>query len=113
MAVLVEAVVDRGVDGGEFPQCRYIAELRHRCFSSSERLVCVFSPIVEPPAALPIGGIADCLHRRSVRTKPAGYHRRDFSGLPGKDRFMIETRTFFENEARLMPKLRNEPTVIT
>ncbi len=39
VAVLVEVVVDRGMGGGEFLQGLYISELRHRSFSSSERLV--------------------------------------------------------------------------
>ena len=39
VAVLVEVVVDRGVGGSEFLQGPYVPELRHRSFSSSERLV--------------------------------------------------------------------------
>ena len=39
MALLIEVIVDRGVGGGEFLQGLYISELRHRSFSSSERLV--------------------------------------------------------------------------
>ncbi len=39
VADLVEVVVDRGMGGGEFLQGLYISELRHRSFSSSERLV--------------------------------------------------------------------------
>ncbi len=74
VTVLIEMIVDRGVDSGEFLQGRYISELRHRSFSSSERLVGILGPIVEPPTALLIGGIADCLHRRSVRPKPVGYN---------------------------------------
>ena len=35
-----------------------------------------------------------------------------FSGLLGKDRFMIKTRAFHENEARLMSMVPNELTVI-
>ena len=73
VAVLVEVVVDRGMGGGEFLQGLYISELRHRSFSSSERLVGILGSIVEPPAALLIGSIADDLHRRSVRSKPVGY----------------------------------------
>ncbi len=75
VAVVVEVVVDRGLGGGEFLQGLYIPEPRHRSFSSPERLVGILSPIVEPPTALLIGSIADCLHRRSVRPKPVGYDR--------------------------------------
>ncbi len=39
VALLIEVIVDRGVGGGEFLQSLYISELRHRSFSSSERLV--------------------------------------------------------------------------
>ncbi len=74
VAVLVEVVLDRGMGGGKFFECLHVPELRHRSFSSSERLVGIFSPIVEPPTALLIGRIADYLHRRSVRPKPVGYN---------------------------------------
>ncbi len=74
MAILVEVVMDRGMGGGEFLQGLYISELRHRSFSSPERLVGILGSIVEPPTALLIGGIADYLHRRSVRPKPVGYN---------------------------------------
>ncbi len=52
--------------GGEFLQGLYVAELRHRSFSSSERLVGILGSIVELPIALLIGSIADYLHRRTV-----------------------------------------------
>ena len=74
VAVLVEVVVDRGMGGGEFLQGLYISELRHRCFSSSKRLVGILSPIVEPPTADLIGSIANYLHRRSVRPKLVDYN---------------------------------------
>ncbi len=66
MTVLVVVIVDRGMGGGEFLQSLHIPELRHRSFSSSERLVGIFGSIVEPLTALLIGSIADYLHRRSV-----------------------------------------------
>ncbi len=74
VAVLIEVVVGRGMGGGEFLQGLYISELCHRSFSSSERLVGILDSIVEPPTALLISGIADYLHRRSVRPKPVGYN---------------------------------------
>ncbi len=73
VAVLVEVIVDRGMGGGKFLQGLYISEIRHRSFSSSERLVGILGSIVEPPTALLIASIADYLHRRSVRAKPIGY----------------------------------------
>ena len=39
MAVLVEMVVDRGMDGGELLESLNVPELGHRVLSSSERLV--------------------------------------------------------------------------
>ncbi len=57
MAVLIEVIVDRRVDSSEFLQGRYISELRHRSFSSSEWLVGILGSIVEPPTALLIGRI--------------------------------------------------------
>ena len=74
MTLLIEVIVDRGMDGDEFPEGLHVPELRHRSFSSSERLVGILSPIVEPPTALLIGSIADYFHRRSVRPKPVGYN---------------------------------------
>ena len=74
MAVLVEVIVDRGVGGGKLLESLHVPELRHRSFSSSERLVGILSPIVEPPTALLIGSIADYFRRRSVRPKPVGYN---------------------------------------
>ncbi len=63
VTVVVEMVVDRGVDRGEFLQGLDIPKPCHRTLSSSERLVRVLGSIVEPPAALLIGSIADDLHR--------------------------------------------------
>ena len=51
MAVVVKMVVDRGVDGGEFLQGLDVSEPRHRPFPSSERLVRVLGPVVEPTTA--------------------------------------------------------------
>ncbi len=75
MTLLVEVIVDRGVNGGKFLQGLYISELRHRSFSSPERLVGILGSIVEPPTANLIGSNADYVHRRSVRPKPVGYNR--------------------------------------
>jgi hypothetical protein len=62
------------VSGGEFLESFHVTELRHRSFSSPERLVGILSPIVEPPTALLIGSITDYFHRRSVREKAVGYN---------------------------------------
>jgi hypothetical protein len=74
VAVLVEVIVDRGMGSGKLLEGFHVPELRHSSFSSSERLVGILSPIVEPPTTLLIGSIADYFHRRSVRPKPVGYN---------------------------------------
>jgi len=74
VTVVVEVVVDQCVGGGKLLESFHVSELCHRSFSSSERLVGILSPIVEPPTALLIGRIADYSHRRSVRPKPVGYN---------------------------------------
>ncbi len=66
VAVVIELVMDRGVDGGEFLKGLHIPEPRHRPLSSSERLMRVLSPIVEPALALLRRGIPDRHHRSPV-----------------------------------------------
>ncbi len=39
VTVLIEMIMDRGVDGGKLLQSFYVPELRHRTLSSSERLM--------------------------------------------------------------------------
>jgi len=74
VTVLVEVVVDRGMGGGNLLESFHVPELRHPSFSSSERLVGIFCPIVEPPTALVIGDVPYYFHHRSVRPKPVGYN---------------------------------------
>jgi hypothetical protein len=63
VAILVEVIVDGGMDGGEFLPGLYISELRHRCFSSPERLVGILGPIVEPLATGLRRSMTDHIHR--------------------------------------------------
>ncbi|CUH41240.1 hypothetical protein RUM4293_00108 [Ruegeria atlantica] len=49
---LVEVVVDRGMDGGEFLQTSHAPETLHRALTSSKRQVRVLDSVVEPPARL-------------------------------------------------------------
>jgi len=63
------------VGGGELLESFHVPEFRHRSLSSPERLVGIFSPIVELPTTLLIGSIADYFHRSSVRPKAVGYNR--------------------------------------
>ena len=66
MAFVVELVVDRGMDGSKFLQGLYVPEIGHCRFPSSERLVRVLGPVVEPTTAGPGGRIADHSHRSPV-----------------------------------------------
>ena len=51
MALVVEVIVDGGVDESEFLQGLDVSEPRNRLFSSSEGLMGVFGSIVEPLTA--------------------------------------------------------------
>ena len=66
MTLLVEVIVHRRVNGGEFLKGLYVSEPCHRSFSSSERLVRGFRPVVEPTTAGLVGSVADHLHCRPV-----------------------------------------------
>jgi hypothetical protein len=75
VTVVVEVIVDRGMGSGKLLESFHVSELRHRSFSSSERLVGILSPIVEPPTALLIDGIAHYFHCRTVGAKPVSHDR--------------------------------------
>ncbi len=66
MALVVEVVVGRGMDGGGFLHGLYVPEFDHRPFSSSDRLVRVFGPVVEPSSGLLANLVANHLQRRPV-----------------------------------------------
>ena len=66
VTVLIEMNLDRGVDGGKFLEGLHVPELCHRPLPSSERLMCVLRPIVEPTAALLRRCIIDHIHRSAV-----------------------------------------------
>ena len=65
-------VVKRGVDRGEFLQRFHLPKSEHRPFSSPERQVTVFHPIVLPTPHLTAIEIAQFAHRCRVRSKPVG-----------------------------------------
>src|SRR5208282_2859013 len=70
MPLLIEMVVDLGVNRAELLQRLRTSKPLHRPLSSSKRLVRILRPIVETATDLvPIGG-ADLFHRRGIRTKP-------------------------------------------
>ena len=66
VAILVEVVVKRGMDGSELLKGLHVPELRHRPLSSPQRLMRIFGPVVEPATALLSGSITDHVHRRTV-----------------------------------------------
>ena len=75
VTVVVEVVVDRGMGSGKLLESLHVPELRHRSFSSSERLVGILRPIVEPATALLVGVVADYFHCRTVGAKPVSHDR--------------------------------------
>src|SRR5665811_2143118 len=68
VAVLVEVIVDRSMGGDKLLEGPYGPEPLHRSFSSSERLVGIFHPVVEPTTAGLVGRITDHIHRQSRPT---------------------------------------------
>ena len=66
VSVLVEVVVERGMDGGKLLEDLRVLERRHRPLSSSERLMRVFGPVVEPATADLSGSVTDRRHRRTA-----------------------------------------------
>ena len=73
VTVLVEVIVDRSMGGGKFLQGLYVSELRHRAFSSSERLVGILGTIVEPSSAFLTIHDSNNFHRGTAGAKAVGY----------------------------------------
>jgi hypothetical protein len=72
-ALLIEMVVDGGMNGDEFLQTSHAAEPLHGSLRSSKRKVGILSPIVQPAASFPLVGIADFLHRRTEGSQLVGH----------------------------------------
>src|SRR5208337_2276422 len=103
MALLIEMVVDLGVNRTEFLQRLHTSKALHGPFSSSKWLMRILGAIVEPAADLLAIGVADLSHRRRVSAKPVGHdlprsavflhdpleklHRRRLVSLRSDDRF--------------------------
>ena len=75
MAVEVNVVVDRSVNGGELLQGLDVPEFRHCPFPSPESLVWFFGPIVEPASAVLTVDGTDPFDRRTIRSKAVRYDR--------------------------------------
>ena len=69
MTFLIEMVVDRSVGRGELLKRFRAPKFRHRALSSSERLMLIFSPIVEPAIGPLTFGVSEDFHRRRKRPK--------------------------------------------
>ena len=71
----MELVVQGGVDRGKFLKCCWTSKPSHGPFSASERLVGVFSPVVEPAAGLLPLSVSDVFHCGAVGSKSVGHDR--------------------------------------
>jgi hypothetical protein len=65
----IEMVVGRGVNGGEFLQRSHSSEPQHGALAPSKWLMGVLGAIVQPTAGFLALGVADNLHRHTVRSK--------------------------------------------
>ncbi len=67
MSFLVEVIVDRAVNRGEFLQTSHAPEPEHCPFSSSKRLVRILGAVVQPAAKLALVDGANFLQGRAIR----------------------------------------------
>jgi len=75
VAILVEVVVEGGVDRIEFLQGLHLAEPLHGPFSSPKRQVGVLDAVVQPAARFLFPGAADLLQSRPVGSQSIGDDR--------------------------------------
>jgi hypothetical protein len=76
MALEIEVVVEGSMHGSKFLQRARSSESVHRTPPSSEGLIRVLRPIVDPLAiAFLASRIADRLHRRAMRAQIVGHDR--------------------------------------
>ncbi|MDB5439627.1 MAG: Subtilase family protein [Caulobacteraceae bacterium] len=75
VALLIEVVADSAVDGGEFLERLHPPKPLHGPLSSSEGLVGILSPVVDPAADLLTIDIADLIHRRAIGAEAVGDDR--------------------------------------
>ena len=81
-AFLVEVVLDRAMDGGEFLQTSHAPEAEHRPFPSSEWLVGVLSSVVPPTASFTLVDGTQNLERSAVRSQPICHDRLSLAVSP-------------------------------
>ena len=72
IALVIEMVVNRDMDCGEFLQGLSVSKSRHRPFPPSKREIRVLGPVVQPAPALLTSWISEHLHGRSIRRQRIG-----------------------------------------
>ena len=72
MALLVEVIVDIGMDRSEVLQRLHLPEPQHCPLSSPEGQVGVLDPVVRPAGYFLLVGIAEVSHGCLVGTQPVG-----------------------------------------
>jgi len=77
VAFLIEVIVDRAVNRGEFLQTAHSPEAEHRPFPSSERLVGILRPVVQPAANLALVDGAQNLECSTIGRQPISDDRLD------------------------------------
>jgi hypothetical protein len=102
MTLLIEMVVNLGVNRAELLQRLGTSKPLHRSFSSSKRLVRILRPIVEAATDLvPIGG-TDLFHRRGIGPKPVG------AGISSDSAFLVfSARSRADREGKQRVETRN------
>jgi hypothetical protein len=88
-SVLIEVVVNGSVDSNEFLQGLHAPEADHCPLSSSEWLMRILGPIVEPEASFLFVGAANDLHSRTVGSQFVGHE-----DLRLQCRFIVFLRNF-------------------
>lgn len=107
MTVLIEMIVKRRMDRGEFLQRLGTPEFCHRAFKSTESLMGVFRPIIEPTARRLALLVADHFHGCSIRAEAIGYHfvriavllHRLFQECQGRPRVALSGNKRFKDAA--------------
>lgn len=75
VVVLIEVVVESGVDRAEFLQCLHLAEALHVQLSLSKRKVRVLDAVVQPAVHFLFPGTADLLQSDPIGSQSIGDDR--------------------------------------
>jgi len=88
VALQIEMVIDRRMNGGKFLQTSHAPKSQHRPFSSSKRLVRILASIVPPTVSFLLLCVANNLYRSAVGSK---FVRPD--DMRFQKRFIVFSRT--------------------